>query len=965
MTACLLRFVRLLPVALVAASLSMPSAAATIYVTSLSDVRAEGDGCSLREAILNANGDSQAGSFECEGGSGADIIVLPPGRIQLQLGGEQEDDLSAALSDLDISDDLEIVGGGQQLSVLDGFLRGRFFDVERDVTLTLRRLTLERGSVSGDGGAIRVARVGKLRLEDVRIDSSSASGTGGRGGAIFMGEFTELDMRRTAFSGNTAPGIAGRGGAVYCAACTVLAHAATLAGNRAGYEGGALFIGGDARASLSFSTLAANDAPTGASLLSAGDLTLKAVLSADNGAGALGDDVECLAGGSFVATYSFAEFPSLECQPVLSGVAGLMSRSDLSATAASYGNLLKQDWRDWQASTSYVWVSSNAQSPQVVPANQCVEPEGGTRLRDQLGRLLPVAADCDLGAAQFPGRFGASVPVLSSTAGGADTVITLWANTGQLPVGVVDRDTRLVLRDAPGAAEACGFGQREATILAGSQTVSLLVDPDLLFGGSLRPGLADRTCELQAEVLAGDPRVLGASSEPVRIRHADPRALVQYSFPGNNQTLDVGFVPVGGSGVGNILFGAPAPGWTYTVAPDAIEGDTGGRFSVGAGTFPVSDSAAARTSLPVTCNGNGVPGSATASLRVTLRDDTGTPLAYTFGLRCEVGHTVTLVAEPRPISEGESTRVTIQLDSPSVLEGPFTVRLRTLGASVDSEDIRFEPGDATVTFAPGEREKYIDILAVDDDLVESAEEIEVGIELQGDLPVRTVGATSLTVTVLSEDALSRILAFSSLEQLALPPPAPAVQDLCTGGGVPGAGASWSVEAGSLIQVRSVLRNDSHVAVPAMTSLVFSLAVDRPVWVRSFVIQRCAGEGEALPGDAPVLGTCQLSPSQRSATCRFFEPLPVGGRIAAAAILEMAEVEDAPSIEVPGVMRLTVSASAGGVPVTSSVEQPYRIRGTASGGGGAFALPVLGIACLLALRGRSRRRAAGRGGLPRT
>ena len=50
--------------------------AATIIVTNGTSTVANGDGCSLPEAIINANANNQSGSTDCAAGSGADTISL-------------------------------------------------------------------------------------------------------------------------------------------------------------------------------------------------------------------------------------------------------------------------------------------------------------------------------------------------------------------------------------------------------------------------------------------------------------------------------------------------------------------------------------------------------------------------------------------------------------------------------------------------------------------------------------------------------------------------------------------------------------------------------------------------------------------------------------------------------------------------------------------------------------------------
>ncbi len=59
-----------------------PALAASIGVTTFDDTILAGDGlCSLREAIVNANADSDNTLGDCIAGSGRDQIVLPQAHI--------------------------------------------------------------------------------------------------------------------------------------------------------------------------------------------------------------------------------------------------------------------------------------------------------------------------------------------------------------------------------------------------------------------------------------------------------------------------------------------------------------------------------------------------------------------------------------------------------------------------------------------------------------------------------------------------------------------------------------------------------------------------------------------------------------------------------------------------------------------------------------------------------------------
>ncbi len=70
----------------------MPVArAATITVNSTADNLTAGDGnCTLREAIMNANSDSDTTGGDCSAGNGADTIDVPAGIYTLSIVGAGE-----------------------------------------------------------------------------------------------------------------------------------------------------------------------------------------------------------------------------------------------------------------------------------------------------------------------------------------------------------------------------------------------------------------------------------------------------------------------------------------------------------------------------------------------------------------------------------------------------------------------------------------------------------------------------------------------------------------------------------------------------------------------------------------------------------------------------------------------------------------------------------------------------------
>lgn len=133
----------LLPV--IACLLASPAAAATFVVDSVDDridavpgdgtCESEAGACTLRAAVMEANASP-----------GPDRIALPAGDFALTLAGD--DDESRA-GDLDVWEDLEVLGSGRGLGVVAGS-SFRLFELHGGA-LELRSLSLGPGGRGGAG----------------------------------------------------------------------------------------------------------------------------------------------------------------------------------------------------------------------------------------------------------------------------------------------------------------------------------------------------------------------------------------------------------------------------------------------------------------------------------------------------------------------------------------------------------------------------------------------------------------------------------------------------------------------------------------------------------------------------------------------------------------------------------------------------------------------------------------------
>jgi CSLREA domain-containing protein len=213
-------------VVLIALATTVPARAAVFTVTKTADTA---DGacsadCSLREAILAA--DAQ---------NGPDVIVLGPGIYTLTRGGSGED--LGATGDLDLRDDVSIVGASAVSTVVDAGHLDRVFDVLAGVHAEIQGLTIRNGLVAGPGGGVRNA--GSLTLSRSLVSGNAATTAAGFGGGIWSsGGGSELAVAASAVVSNSA---IGSGGGLAVGAAAQVSNT-TVAGNNAGDFGGGIYV---------------------------------------------------------------------------------------------------------------------------------------------------------------------------------------------------------------------------------------------------------------------------------------------------------------------------------------------------------------------------------------------------------------------------------------------------------------------------------------------------------------------------------------------------------------------------------------------------------------------------------------------------------------------------------------------------------------------------------------------------
>jgi CSLREA domain-containing protein len=222
---------------------SGPALADTFQVTKTLDTR---DGkcdahCSLREAIIAANQHP-----------GPDIVMLPAGHYVLQRVGQED---QAAAGDLDIHDDLTLIGAGAKSTLIDGN-QDRVFRIHSPAIVLLSGLTVRKGGNVNGGG---ISNSGTLTLTNCTLSGNSAAV--GVGGGIYNETGGTLTLTNCTLSGNSAEGsnsaTDGNGGGIFNSGKATLTNC-TLSGNSTEGAGGGIYNATGGTLTLTNCTLSGN-----------------------------------------------------------------------------------------------------------------------------------------------------------------------------------------------------------------------------------------------------------------------------------------------------------------------------------------------------------------------------------------------------------------------------------------------------------------------------------------------------------------------------------------------------------------------------------------------------------------------------------------------------------------------------------------------------------------------------------
>src|SRR5262245_23708800 len=133
--------------AVVAACVCAPVAEANTITVNTTDDVITGTNCSLRAAIVAANGDTATAG--CPAGSGADTITVPAGTYKLTLTGTFE--AGSKTGDLNIRSSMTIHGAGSGSTVVDAAGIDRVMTIQGGTDVNIDGITLTGGHAPNGG----------------------------------------------------------------------------------------------------------------------------------------------------------------------------------------------------------------------------------------------------------------------------------------------------------------------------------------------------------------------------------------------------------------------------------------------------------------------------------------------------------------------------------------------------------------------------------------------------------------------------------------------------------------------------------------------------------------------------------------------------------------------------------------------------------------------------------------------
>lgn len=243
------------------------AAAEEILVTTPNDENGDNpNACSLREAIISANENTNFGGCTTRGTPGTDFIRLPASTRPYALTQEGSNEDNARTGDLDIREPVQIFGSpSNPPTVSAGSARDRVFHILTHGAVVFRDMSISGGDYVGKGGGIYIdARLGtanyhpQVTLSRVDLLGNHAADAGG---GMVVDTGTTAYVSYSEISNNTAPaagGILNEG--------TLVVDSSLLIANKATVAAGAITansLTSTEKTVVVNTTITQNDAPDG------------------------------------------------------------------------------------------------------------------------------------------------------------------------------------------------------------------------------------------------------------------------------------------------------------------------------------------------------------------------------------------------------------------------------------------------------------------------------------------------------------------------------------------------------------------------------------------------------------------------------------------------------------------------------------------------------------------------------
>lgn len=394
--------------------------------------------CSLRAAIMEANA-ALPGS----------VITIPGGTYTYTIANDLDDNASTD-GDLDITEDMTLVGAGPNLTLINAAGIDGVFQVVRGAVASISGMTITGGVRTYQGGGVRVDDDGTtLTLDNVVITNNRA--TEGAGIDIEGGATVILSNSSVIYNSTPVEGFGGGGGiSLYSYidsnqvtfSAVLDADNVTISSNSA-RNGGGLSANNNSTANLNFVTVANNRAYD-----SGGGLALTA------------DPVLVQMGRSLIANNTSDTSVSPDCVGVYSRFALNLVRLASGCTVNPLdisGDPLLRPLE--LKGPGYTYTHG------LLPGSPAIDRVGcASFTRDQRGVTRPIGADCDLGAAEHDPR----VPTAFALISPADN--TVVSDTGGLG--------------------AFSWGQSSPGVYGYNLTITALNGPTVVYSGIVR----DESC---------------------------------------------------------------------------------------------------------------------------------------------------------------------------------------------------------------------------------------------------------------------------------------------------------------------------------------------------------------------------------------------------------------------------------------------------------------------------------------